>query len=256
MYRERVASTGESLVKARRHVENELGIKQATLYRWIRTADSEQVTPRIADRAGGAASPSTGSRTVPRGSGRGALVAGAIGEIADLGVGGMRLREVAHRTGISVGSVAYHFPDRRDLVDAAMDAFAENLATRCAAVSDQSGAAAVLRDFYAHRDTSLFWAETRIHATRDDHAGDIADQIHGTLTDLVKRATDKTVPAADARAIVATLNTAAVDTARHRRDPAPYSRAMTQTVRRALAGEPVSSPARRRAPTRSTPTRA
>ncbi|MCK5755975.1 MAG: hypothetical protein KAH46_25045, partial [Mycobacterium sp.] len=138
---------------------------------------------------------------------------------------------------------------------AAVDTFAENLATR-AATADQTSAAAVLRDFYTDREASLFWAETRIHATRNEHAGDVADDIHATLADLVKRATGTPVQAAAARAIVATLNTAAVDTARHHREPAPYARAMTQTVRRALAGDPVSSPARKRAPARSTPARA
>ncbi|MBE7191350.1 MAG: TetR/AcrR family transcriptional regulator [Gordonia polyisoprenivorans] len=241
IYRERLAAApGESLVKARRHVENELGIKQATLYRWIREDDGD---PRAPSRDGRTASTSPGSQTVPRGSGRGALIAGAIGEIADLGVGGMRLREVAHRAGISVGSVAYHFPDRMDLVDAAVDTFAENLATRCAAAADPAAAAEVLRDFYSDREASLFWAETRIHATRDDHAGDVADQIHAALAGLVRRATDKTVPAAGARAIVATLNTAAVDTACTHRDPGPYSRAMKQAVRRALTGTSAATPA-------------
>lgn len=231
IYRKRLASApGESMVKARRHVEKELGIKQATLYRWIREDDGN---PRATGRT---ASTSTGSPTVPRGSGRGALIAGAIGEIADLGVGGLRLREVAHRAGISVGSVAYHFPDRMDLVAAAVDTFAENLDTRSAAATDPTAATEVLRDLYSDREASLFWAETRIHATRDDHAGDVADQIQTALAALVRRATDKTVPAAGARAIVATLNTAAVDTARTHRKPGPYSRAMKQTVRRALAG--------------------
>ena len=234
IYRERIAAApGESLVKARRHVEDKLGIKQATLYRWIRADDGD---PRTTAPAGRTVSWSTGSQTVPRGSGRGALIAGAIGEIADLGVGGMRLREVAHRAGISVGSVAYHFPDRMDLVAAAIDTFGENLDSRCVAAADPAAAAEVLRDFYTDRQTSLFWAETRIHATRDDHAGDVADQIHTSLTALARRATGKTVSAAGARAIVATLNTAAVDTARRHRDPASYARAMKQVVGRALAG--------------------
>ena len=252
MYRERIAATGESQISARRYVGDKLGIKQATLHRWIRTAAGiDQPAPPA-----NAAAVSTGSRspgTVQRGTGRAALITGAIGEIAELGVGGMRLREAAYRAGISVGSVAYHFPERQDLIDAAMDTFAENLATRAATVDH---ADAVLRDFYSDREASLFWAETRIHATRNEHAGDVADDIHATLSGLVKRATDTPAQAAAARAIVATLNTAAVDTARHHRDPAPYARAMAQTVRRALAGDPVSSPARKRAPARSTPARA
>ncbi len=240
MYRERIAATGESLVKARRYVGDELGIKQGTLHRWIRTADADQAAARDGV---GQVSRSTSPGTIRRGTGRAALAAGAIGEIAELGVGGMRLREVAHRAGISVGSVAYHFPERKDLVDAAVDTFAERLDTRCAEVSDRRAAAAVLRDFYTNREASLFWAETRIHATRDDHAGDVADHIHTALAALVRRATDTTVSAAGARAIVATLNTAAVDTARRHRDPGPYSRAMTQTVRRALAGPSATTPA-------------
>ena len=236
MYRERIASAPEeSLIKARRHVGDQLGIKQATLYRWIQEADGHQVTPRAPGRADRTASSSAKSQAVPRGSGRGALIAGAIGEIADLGVGGMRLREVAHRAGISVGSVAYHFPDRMDLVAAAIDTFAEDLAARCAAVSDAAAAAEVLRDFYADREASLFWAETRIHATRDDHAGDVADHIHTTLADLVGKATDTPIRAADARKTAAALNTAAVDTARRHHEPGPYSRAMKPIVRRALA---------------------
>ncbi|GAA1890738.1 transcriptional regulator, TetR family [Williamsia serinedens] len=234
MYRERIAATDESQVKARRYVGDQLGIKQATLHRWIRAADaSEAAAPASAATT---PSRSISPGTVRRGTGRDALAAGAIGEIADLGVGGMRLREVAHRAGISVGSVAYHFPERKDLVDAAVDTFAERLDARSAAAIEAQAAAAVLRDFYCDRETSLFWAEARIHATRDDHAGDVADHIHAALSKLVVRAVDTRLGADRARQIVATLNTAAVDTARRHRQPGPYGRAMTQTVRRTLAG--------------------
>lgn len=235
MYRERIAATDDSQVKARRYVGDQLGIKQATLHRWIRADDAAEAAAPATDGAS-TSSRSISPGTIRRGTGRAALAAGAIGEIAELGVGGMRLREVAHRAGISVGSVAYHFPERRDLVDAAVDTFAERLDARSAAAIEAQAAAAVLRDFYCDRETSLFWAEARIHATRDDHAGDVADHIHAALSKLVVRAVDTRLGADGARQIVATLNTAAVDTARRHRQPGPYRRAMTQTVRRTLAG--------------------
>ena len=237
MYRERIAATGESQVKARRYVGDQLGIKQATLQRWIRADDAATDTATTPSADGAASKParSISPGTVRRGTGRAALAAGAIGEIAELGVGGMRLREVAIRAGISVGSVAYHFPERKNLVDAAVDTFAERLDAGSAAAADARAAAGVLRDFYCDRETSLFWAETRIHATRDDHAGEVADHVHAALAKLVERAADTRLGAAAARQIVATLNTAAVDTARTHRDPAPYTRAMKRTVQRALA---------------------
>ncbi|MBE7192973.1 MAG: TetR family transcriptional regulator [Gordonia polyisoprenivorans] len=170
----------------------------------------------------------------PRGTGRNLIIAAAIDLIAERGLGAVRLRHVAERAGVSLGSTTYHFADRDELLAAAIDEHTSALLDAVAVTgADEAGAA--VREVFADRRTALVCAEIRLHATRDPQAAELADEVHRTLAVAVDTARGRRRAAPAGDSVVATLNTLAVDTARAHTDPVTYAAAMRDRVDDAIA---------------------
>ncbi len=71
-------------------------------------------------------------RRPAKGEGRAAIVAATQCEIAPNGVGGTRLRSVARRPGLSMGSTTDHVLDRIEMINEALEEHAENIEHRAA----------------------------------------------------------------------------------------------------------------------------
>ena len=63
----------------------------------------------------------TGSTPVREALDRTAWIAGALGIVAQEGIGGLRVESLAKHLGVTKGSFYWHFKDRRDLIDAVLD---------------------------------------------------------------------------------------------------------------------------------------
>ncbi|MCK5756594.1 MAG: TetR family transcriptional regulator [Mycobacterium sp.] len=169
-----------------------------------------------------------------RGTGRNLIIAATIDLIAERGLGAVRLRHVAERAGVSLGSTTYHFADRDKLLAVAIDEHTTTL-TGAVAADTAAAAGAAVRQVYADRTTAVVCAEIRLHATRDPHAAQLADEVHTTLAAAVDTARGQRRTALAGSRVVATLNTLAVDTARAHTDRNSYARAMLEHVEAALA---------------------
>ncbi len=70
---------------------------------------------------------------------RAALVTAAIASLVEEGWAGTTTRSVAQRAGVSQGAMQHHFPTKRDLVEAALSAILEELATSAATWEPPAG---------------------------------------------------------------------------------------------------------------------
>ncbi|MBT0568640.1 TetR/AcrR family transcriptional regulator [Williamsia sp. CHRR-6] len=146
-----------------------------------------------------------------RGHGLVALLDATASLIADRGVGGLRIRDVAARAGLSVGSATYHFETREDLVYAALLRHTTRV-EHLVAEHGQDAIAAV----YGDRDLALLTVELHLHAARTG----------GDALDLSRRFRDAFTEYIDPSSL-AVLDGAAIDCAgRHRGAPDRYRTAM------------------------------
>ena len=135
------------------------------------------------------------NRSTTRGSARQEMLAQVWERIADGGVGAFSIRDVAAATGVSVGTVTYHFANRERLLDEAFAALAERHDTiaRVAITSARNGTRDearttliyALHHLWGERTISLAAAELRIHATRSQAARASADSVAATGRSVV-----------------------------------------------------------------------
>lgn len=137
----------------------------------------------------------TANRSTTRGDAREEVLARVWELIADGGVGAFSMRDVAAATGVSVGTVTYHFANRERLVDEAFTALAErhDAIGRVAITSSRTGTrdearttlVYALHHLWGERTITLAAAELRIHATRSRAARESADIVAGICRHVV-----------------------------------------------------------------------
>ncbi|MBE7195705.1 MAG: TetR/AcrR family transcriptional regulator [Gordonia polyisoprenivorans] len=135
------------------------------------------------------------NRSTTRGSAREETLARVWDLIAAGGVGAFSIRDAAAASGVSVGTVTYHFANRERLVDGAFAALAERHDTiaRVAITSARTGTrdearttlVYALHHLWGERTITLAAAELRIHATRSRAARASADAVAGACRSVV-----------------------------------------------------------------------
>jgi AcrR family transcriptional regulator len=94
----------------------------------------------------------------------------AIVLISEHGMDGMTMRQVAHASGLSTGTINYHFTNKRGLILAALDA-APSVSVDVAPEDAGSALRALLRGFVLEDDERhawwRFWIEVTAQAARD-----------------------------------------------------------------------------------------
>ena len=166
---------------------------------WTTSSESRIATKRTAAPASSAPAGDThfvtANRSTARGSARGEVLARAWDLIADGGVGAFSIRDAAAATGVSVGTVTYHFANRERLLDEAFTALAERHDTiaRVAITSARTGTrdearttlVYALHHLWGERTITLAAAELRIHATRSRAARASAEAVADTCRSVV-----------------------------------------------------------------------
>lgn len=181
----------------------------------------------------------TRKQPVKRGTGRNELIAATLRLIADRGLHAVTLRDVAGESRLSLGSTTYHFADRTALMRAAITEYVadvESLVTDAADTSRKrrdvqadGGVHAAMRRLFTDRRQVLIRAELRLEATRDDALRELHLRCRDAVQTLVAAVLGAGQQPACAHAVwaaMAAMDTAAVDTAGDRRDPAEFAAAM------------------------------
>jgi len=203
-----------------------------------------QRVSRVAGSRGEVTSVSTRVRSHrhTRGAGREALIIATQQVIATVGIGGVRLRLVAQTAGLSLGAATYHFPDRTEMIDEALDVQADDVRLLVAeAIADPgtghdsvSVLELTLRRVYADRDHALITVELRAHSPRDAHARDVSRGVRADLRSLVVRLGG--VSSIRAAQVIASLDAAVIDLACDHRDERRYATAMRRRIAAAMSG--------------------
>lgn len=141
-------------------------------------------------------SPST-APFVARGHARDAIVEAARTLIAERGLHAVRLREVADRAHVSLGSTTYHFPDRDALLVAAQEAHTRSVESVCVAatapMADRSDTPIddLLRVFTILTSapaTAAVFVEISANAHRDTISAELRDRCVGARRLLLTHA--------------------------------------------------------------------
>ncbi|PPK94624.1 AcrR family transcriptional regulator [Kineococcus xinjiangensis] len=144
--------------------------------------------------------------------------------VADRGLEGVSIRQVADRAGVSIGAVQHHFPTKNALLLAAMEhvstRFRAELQQRLSAAPSPGGALRILALLLAGADgapraSTVVWLSFAAHAAVDEQVAEVHRRewasLERFLADLVAAgAPHRTDPAGDAAALLALLDGLAV----------------------------------------------